>query len=149
MTDKDNIEIDSPEEEIQEASVEEAVDPKDAEAASVAAADKAADAGKTAPARKMAGGTAADNTTKDPAPKTKAGMINAMFSKMNNMSKKQLADMYGNYSESTEIDETGLLCSGGKVLHVTASRNHLLERTKTHPVCSFRREWCGCDVDTV
>ena len=105
MTDKDNIEIDSPEEEIQEASVEEAVDPKDAEAASVAAVDKAADAGKTAPARKMAGGTAADNTTKDPMPKTKAGMINAMFSKMNNMSKKQLADMYGNYSESTEIDE--------------------------------------------
>ena len=107
MTDKDNIEIDSPEEEIQEASVEEAVDPKDAEAASVAAADKAADAGKTAPARKMAGGTAADNTTKDPAPKlgTKAGIINAMFNKMNNMSKKQLADMYGNYSESTEIDE--------------------------------------------
>ena len=105
MTDKDNIEIDSPEEEIQEASVEEAVDPKDAEAASVAAADKAADAGKSAPARKMAGGTAADNTTKDPMPKTKAGMINAMFSKMNNMSKKQLADMYGNYSESTEIYE--------------------------------------------
>ena len=105
MTDKDNIEIDSPEEEIQEASVEEAVDPKDAEAASVAAADKAADAGKSAPARKMAGGTAADNTTKDPMPKTKAGMINAMFSKMNNMSKKQLADMYGNYSESIEIDE--------------------------------------------
>tara|TARA_Y100000996_G_scaffold405539_1_gene380798 strand:- start:2986 stop:4059 length:1074 start_codon:yes stop_codon:yes gene_type:complete len=105
MTDKDNIEIDSPEEEIQEASVEEAVDPKDAEAASVAAADKAADAGKSAPARKMAGGTAADNTTKDPMPKTKAGMINAMFSKMNNMSKKQLADMYGSYSESTEIDE--------------------------------------------
>ena len=105
MTDKDNIEIDSPEEEIQEASVEEAVDPKDAEAASVAAADKAADAGKSAPARKMAGGTAADNTTKDPMPKTKAGMINVMFSKMNNMSKKQLADMYDNYSESTEIDE--------------------------------------------
>jgi len=105
MTDKDNIEIDSPEEEIQEASVEEAVDPKDAEAASVAAADKAADAGKSAPVRKMAGGTAADNTTKDPMPKTKAGMINVMFSKMNNMSKKQLADMYDNYSESTEIDE--------------------------------------------
>jgi hypothetical protein len=104
MTDN-NIELeDSPEEEIQEASVEEAVDPKDAEAASVAAADKAADAGKTAPARKMAGGTAADNTTKDPAPKTKAGMINAMFSKMNNMSKKQLGDMYSTY-ESTETDE--------------------------------------------
>tara|TARA_B100001094_G_scaffold173635_2_gene167958 strand:- start:1260 stop:2339 length:1080 start_codon:yes stop_codon:yes gene_type:complete len=104
MTDN-NIELeDSPEEEIQEASVEEAVDPKDAEAASVAAADKAADAGKTAPARKMAGGTAADNTTKDPAPKTKAGMINAMFSKMNNMSKKQLGDMYSTY-ESTEFDE--------------------------------------------
>ena len=105
MTDKDNIEIDSPEEEIQEASVEEAVDPKDAEAASVAAADKAADAGKTAPARKMAGGTAADNTTKDPAPKTKAGMINAMFSKMNNMSKNEMMKMYSSYHESTEFDE--------------------------------------------
>tara|TARA_A100001201_G_scaffold141519_1_gene137182 strand:- start:214 stop:1293 length:1080 start_codon:yes stop_codon:yes gene_type:complete len=107
MTDKDNIEIDSPEEEIQEASVEEAVDPKDAEAASVAAVDKAADAGKTAPARKMAGGTAADNTTKDPAPKTKAGMINAMFTAMNKMSKNDMKKMYDDYHqmESTEIDE--------------------------------------------
>ena len=108
MTDKDNIEIDSPEEEIQEASVEEAVDPKDAEAASVASVDKAGDAGNQASARKMAGGTAADNTTKDPAPKTKAGMINAMFTKMNKMSKNEMMKMYASYHkqmESTEVDE--------------------------------------------
>ena len=111
MTDKDNIEIDSPEEEIQEASVEEAVDPKDAEAASVAAVDKAADAGKTAPARKMAGGTAADNTTKDPAPKTKAAAIAQMVQKMQGMPKNEMMKLHASYHkgmpmpESTEVDE--------------------------------------------
>ena len=51
-------------------------DPKNAEAQSVASVDKAGDATGTAGSRKMAGGTAADSTKKDPMPKlTKAGMI--------------------------------------------------------------------------
>lgn len=67
--------------------VEEAHDPKNAEAQSVASVDKAGDAGKTAPKRK------GDNTKKDAMqklPGTKAGMINAAFSKMNNMNTEQL-----------------------------------------------------------
>lgn len=77
--------------------VEEAHDPKNAEAQSVASVDKAGDAVKgTAPKRKAAGGTATDNTKQDPMPKTKAGMINAMMTKMNGSNKANLMAMYGN-----------------------------------------------------
>ena len=69
-------------------------DPKNAEAQSVASIDKAGDATGTAPKRKMAGGTAADNTKKDPMPKTKAGMIAAMVGNMQKMDKKKLTAMY-------------------------------------------------------
>lgn len=70
-------------------------DGKNAEAQSVASVDKAADATGTAPKRKMAGGTASDNTTQDPMPKTKAGMINAMAMKMSKANKPLLTQMYG------------------------------------------------------
>ena len=70
-------------------------DPKNAEAQSVASIDKAGDATGTAPKRKMAGGTAADNTKKDPMPKTKAGMIAAMVGKMQGMNKQAINAMYG------------------------------------------------------
>ena len=69
-------------------------DPKNAEAQSVASIDKAGDATGTAPTRKMAGGTAADNTKKDPMPKTKAGMIAAMVNKMGGMKKDEINAMY-------------------------------------------------------
>ena len=69
-------------------------DPKNAEAQSIAATDKAADATGTAGARSMAGGTAKDNTKKDPMPKTKAGIIAAMVNKMGSMKKDQLNAMY-------------------------------------------------------
>ena len=62
-------------------------DPKNAEAQSVASVDKAGDATGTAPKRK------GDQGKQDPMPKlpgTKAGMINAMYSKMNNMNTEQL-----------------------------------------------------------
>ena len=71
-------------------------DPQNAEAQSIASVDKAGDATGTAPKRKMAGGTAGDNTTQDPMPKlpgTKAGMINAMYNEMNNMSTGQLKSL--------------------------------------------------------
>jgi len=70
-------------------------DPKNAEAQSVASIDKAGDATGTAPKRKMAGGTAADNTKKDPMPKTKAGMIAKMVGTMQGMNKQQLNAAYG------------------------------------------------------
>ena len=69
-------------------------DPKNAEAQSVASVDKAGDAGGTAPKRKMAGGTAADNTKQDPMPKTKAGMIAGIVGKMQGMNKQSLQAMY-------------------------------------------------------
>ena len=76
MTDKDqvenqDVELQENDEEISEMKH----DPKNAEAQSVAATDKAADATGTAGARSMPGGTAKDNTKKDPMPKTKAGLI--------------------------------------------------------------------------
>ena len=68
--------------------VEEAHDPKNAEAQSVASVDKAADAGKKAGARK------GDNTKQDPMPKTKAGLLSAMVGKMQGMNKESLMAMY-------------------------------------------------------
>ena len=75
-------------------------DPKNAEAQSVASVDKAADAGGTAPKRKMAGGTAADNTKQDPMPKTKAGMIAAMVQNLQNMNKKQVMNAMMHYNNT-------------------------------------------------
>ena len=71
--------------------VEEAHDPKNAEAQSIASVDKAENAGKTATKRK------GDQTKQDPMPKmpgTKAGMINAMYMKASKMKKEDLAGMY-------------------------------------------------------
>ena len=76
-------------------------DPKNAEAQSIASVDKAGDAGGTAPKRKMAGGTAADNTKQDPMPKTKAGMIAAMVGSMQKMNKKQINAMAQSMYSST------------------------------------------------
>ena len=70
-------------------------DPKNAETQSVASVDKAGDATGSAPKRKMAGGTAADNTKQDPMPKTKAGMIAKMVGQMQGMNKQQLNAAYG------------------------------------------------------
>lgn len=86
----------------------------DQEAQSVASVDKAADAGKTAPKRNTAGG-AADATTQDPMPKTKAGMLQAMMHSAGKMKKDELQAMYkmvtGSYHmgkknmEDLEVDD--------------------------------------------
>lgn len=72
--------------------VEEAHDPKNAEAQSVASVDKAGDATGTAAKRK------GDSGKQDPMPKmpgTKAGIINALYTKASKMKKEDLAAMYG------------------------------------------------------
>ena len=79
-------------------------DPKNAEAQSVASIDKAGDATGTAPKRKMAGGTAADNTKKDPMPKTKAGMIAGIVGKMQGMDKKAIMAMYNYKPQMSSTD---------------------------------------------
>ena len=77
-------------------------DPKNAEAQSVASVDKAGEATGTAPKRK------GDNTKQDPMPKmpgTKAGIINAMYNKMNNMTKEQLSGLLSKtMSEDVDLD---------------------------------------------
>ena len=82
-------------------------DPKNAEAQSIASVDKAGDATGSAPKRKMAGGTAGDATTQDPMPKmpgTKAGIINAMYKEMNNMSTGRLKSLLQN-TMSEDVDQ--------------------------------------------
>ena len=105
MTDKENIEnqdveLQESEEEISEMKH----DPKNAEAQSVASVDKAGDTTGTAGARSMAGGTAKDNTKKDPMPKTKAGMIAGIVGKMQGMDKKAIMAMYNYKPESTDSE---------------------------------------------
>ena len=77
--------------------VEEAHDPKNAEAQSVAATDKAGEATKKAPARK------GDNTKQDPMPKTKAGMVNAMYKAASKMKKAELTDAFNKMFEGTDL----------------------------------------------
>ena len=81
--------------------VEEAHDPKNAEAQSVASVDKAGDATGSAPKRK------GDQTKQDPMPKTKAGIISAMVLQAQKMPKDKLMASYGamnNSYESTELE---------------------------------------------
>lgn len=101
MTDKEiiedqDIELHDDENEVMEAMGH---DPKDAEAQSVASADAASDAGPSAAKRST------DNTKQDPMPKTKAAMINAMYTKMNAMKKHDLQAAYGKMMDSVEEDQ--------------------------------------------
>lgn len=80
-------------------------DPKNAPAQAVAATDKAGDAAGDAKDRPT------DNTTQDPMPKTKAGMINAMTTKLMTSKKLDVQSMYQSmmnpesYHEDVESDD--------------------------------------------
>lgn len=76
-------------------------DPKNAEAQSVASVDKAGDATGTAKKRSAPGG-ASDNTKQDPMPKTKAGLINAMYNNMSKAPKVKLQAMYNGMMKTDE-----------------------------------------------
>jgi hypothetical protein len=87
--------------------VEEAHDPENAEDQSVASVDAADDKGVPAGKKRKS-----DKTQKDPikmeTPKTKAGMINAMFSKLSSSKKEDVAAMYAKMHESIgEMEEDG------------------------------------------
>ena len=111
MTDENQVEDNEIDlhDEVEDEVVEEAHDPKNAEAQSVASVDKAGDATGTAKKRKMAGGTAGDNTKKDPMqkmPGTKAGMMNAAYNMMAGMNKEDLKVALGKLvAEQTEEGE--------------------------------------------
>ena len=100
MTDKEIIENQEVElhDEVTDEVVE-AHDPKNAEAQSIAAVDKAGDATGSAPKRK------GDNTKQDPMPKTKAGIIAAMVGKMQGMDKAGLSAMFKGESYVSNEDQ--------------------------------------------
>ena len=100
MTDENQIEDQDVElhDEVTDEVVEEAHDPKNAEAQSVAATDKAGDATSKAPTRK------GDQTKQDPMPKTKGALMAAMVTKMQGMNKQDLMAMYHGKNEAVETD---------------------------------------------
>jgi len=101
MSDLDqNVELPIDEDnQIEEASAQKM--PVGTEADSIASVDKTDAPVKKAPARK------GDQTKQDPMPKTKAGMLNAMYSKMSSMKKDQLTAMFSKMSEEFEDVEEG------------------------------------------
>jgi hypothetical protein len=100
MSDLDqNVELPIDEDnQIEEASAQKM--PVGTEDESIASVDKTDGPVKKAPARK------GDQTKQDPMPKTKAGMLNAMYGKLSAMKK---ADLHAVYSkmEGVEVDEDG------------------------------------------
>jgi len=91
------VELHDDENEIMEA---QGHDPKNAEAQSVSSLAKADDMVKKAPARK------GDQSKQDPMPRTKAGMINAAYTKLSGMKKEQLTGVLKNImSEEFETEE--------------------------------------------
>lgn len=101
MSDLDqNVELPVDEDnQIEEASAQKM--PVGTEADSIASVDKTDDTVKKAPSRK------GDTGKQDPMPKTKAGMLNAMYGKMSGMKKDQLTAMYNKMSEEFEDVEDG------------------------------------------
>ena len=106
MTDKEIIEDQDQDVELQEDDeeiLEMQHDPKNAEAQSIAATDKAGDATGTAKLPSM--GTAKNVMKRDPMPKlTKAGMINAMYKNMKKADKKKLEGMYNSVMQNNSTD---------------------------------------------
>jgi len=94
--------------------MEEAHDPKNAEAQSVASVDKAGDAGKTAPKRK------GDNTKKDPMPKTKAGMINAAYTRLSAMKREELSVALSKLMAEDFESEEGVVAEAQTEIHYEA-----------------------------
>ena len=106
MTDKEIIENQEDElhdEVTEDEVVDEAHDPKNAEAQSVASVDKAGDNTGTGKLPNM--GTAKNVMKKDPMPKlTKAGMINAMYKATSKMNKKELENAYNGVMQTQGTD---------------------------------------------
>ena len=85
-----------------EVEIEEAHDPKNAEAQSVASVKGAEGKGKTA---KEPGGKGGKAEPMQKLPGTKAGMINAMYMKASKMKKEELAGMYAKLMGETVAEE--------------------------------------------
>ena len=88
--------------ELDEEKIEEAHDPKNAEAQSIASVDSAEDKGPKAKGRK---GDKSNSEPMQKLPGTKAGMINAMYMKASKMKKEELAGMYAKIMGETVAEE--------------------------------------------
>ena len=98
MSEINNVELPAEENnQIEEASAQKM--PVGTEADSIASVDKTDDAAKKAPSRK------GDQTKQDPMPKTKAGMINAMYAQMSGMKKDQLTAAYKKMQEDLGLED--------------------------------------------
>lgn len=98
---QENVELHEDETEIVEANAQMPVGTEDDSVKSVKKAE-----GGTGKAPLPSTGTASHNTKQDPAPRTKAGMINAMYGKMNAMKKVDLQAAYNKVmGEEVEVDE--------------------------------------------
>lgn len=98
MSEINNVELPAEENnQIEEASAQKM--PVGTEADSIASVDKTDDAVKKAPSRK------GDQTKQDPMPKTKAGMINAMYATMSGMKKDQLTAAYKKMREDLDMED--------------------------------------------
>lgn len=100
MTEDTNLEVNEADLHDEDVMEQSAHDPKNAEAQSLASVDKAADAGKG-----QASTRTGDKRNSEKMPKTKAGMISAMYGKLSGMKK---ADLNASYSkvmgEEVEVD---------------------------------------------
>ena len=105
--------------------VEEAHDPKNAEDASVASVKGAA--GKTAKAAEPA----PKQGTHEPMPKTKAGMLQAMYTKMSKMNKQSLQAAYGKMHEDAEVEEKAMMESPEVAYDYEGELNALVESEAT------------------
>ena len=81
-------------------------DPENAPAQAADSVDKAGDA--TGQAALPSQGDAKNNTKKDPMPKTKAGIINAMYKKMEGMKAGQLKANYGKMMDAMHMKAEGV-----------------------------------------
>jgi hypothetical protein len=98
MSEINNVELPAEENnQIEEASAQKM--PVGTEADSIASVDKTDDAVKKAPSRK------GDQSKQDPMPKTKAGMINAMYATMSGMKKDQLTAAYKKMREDLDMED--------------------------------------------
>ena len=89
MSDYEDVNVDLDEQEVAEESTPDmSYDKKGDEGKALAATDKAAKGGKSAPARK------GDKKNSDAMPKGKAGIVSDMYNHLNTMSKEELQDAY-------------------------------------------------------
>lgn len=82
-------------------------DPKNAPKQATDAAAKADDAAPQAAAPTSPGATAKNNNTKDPMPKTKAGMINAMFKAADKMKASEMKAVYAGVMKAMKHQDNG------------------------------------------